>query len=631
MRRHALLLLLFLIPASTLSAAGKPEPLPPGLAKYIMVLWPAGSPIPGGNGTVKTVPEPDVAKLGGRVLAKADNKRVILLPLAAATELRRHEAVVYLQRVWTGESLTNWNESYQAPAGSRFQAAPHSDTNLQWGPKDYSYDGSGNVKQIGSDQYRYDSAERLIEASVGGKTETYTYDSFGNLTQKAVAGGNPVNVNVDGGSNRLIGVGYDAAGNVSSADDGRRTYKYDSMNMLTRVQRPAADERRMIYDADDERIGMINVGDTLSRWTIRDFEGRIIREYKADNLQMWIWEADNFYGDGALMGGETQEWGYLGSYRYGGRRHYHLDHLGSVRMVTDGGSPARSLSEHDYLPFGSTLTRTYQEQINWGDPRIDSMRFAGHWRDFLGVLNVDNTEYLDYMHARYYDPNLGRFASVDPATNVEGALHSPQAWNAYSYVQNNPVLYLDADGRELNVNINMYRPIKNDPVGPFLLRAVHGDDVREAFRGFTTAPMSDRAMATAIAVIAVLDVASNFIEPEKAPAQKAGAVVIGHFPEYLAAGKELGLKTFKVPDAIWEKMSDVARWATNQKFLDRAIARGDEFILAAKEGVRPGSTLAKEIKYIESKGYQRVYDTVKEAWKYVRPAGACVTGTPGCR
>jgi len=52
------------------------------------------------------------------------------------------------------------------------------------------------------------------------------------------------------------------------------------------------------------------VGDTLSRWTFRDFDGRIIREYKSDMLQDWIWEEDEFYGDGVLLGGETQEWQY---------------------------------------------------------------------------------------------------------------------------------------------------------------------------------------------------------------------------------------------------------------------------------------------------------------------------------
>jgi RHS repeat-associated protein len=75
------------------------------------------------------------------------------------------------------------------------------------------------------------------------------------------------------------------------------------------------------------------------------------------------------------------------------------------------------------------------------------MRFAGHWRDFLGLLNVENTEYLDYMHARYYDPNIGRFLSVDPEFDLEKMLGNPQMWNRYTYVMNNPLRYVDPTGR----------------------------------------------------------------------------------------------------------------------------------------------------------------------------------------
>jgi RHS repeat-associated protein len=56
---------------------------------------------------------------------------------------------------------------------------------------------------------------------------------------------------------------------------------------------------------------------------------------------------------------------------------------------------------------------------------------------------VENT---DFMHARYYSPNLGRFISVDP---VGGSIGSSQSWNRYSYVLNNPVGNLDPDGEEV--------------------------------------------------------------------------------------------------------------------------------------------------------------------------------------
>jgi RHS repeat-associated protein len=427
------------------AAALSAEPRVPRaeLAKYVLVLWAPGSPIPaeGVPGTID-VPPPDIGSLGGRVLAANGNRRIILLPPAAARQLRQHEAVVFLQRLWNGESTEDWDESYPEPPRSRLQS---DGTPSEWGPKNYTYDGSGNIRQIGNDQYTYDTAGRLISATVNGKSETFQYDAFGNLVQKGVAGSNPVVIPVDPASNRLVGPEYDAAGNVISRT-GRGSYAFDSFNMMTGVRASVGGGRRMIYDPNDERIGTL-IDSALSRWTIRDLEGQVIREYKADHgpddRMYWFWEQDHFHGGGALVGGETQEWGYTAGYRYGGPRHYHLDHLGSVRMVTN--AAGRSLSEHEYYPFGVTQTPTYQEQINWGDPHVDSMRFAGHARDFLGLLNVDNNEYLDYMHARYYDPNLGRFLSVDPAPHSVSP-SEPQTWNRYTYALNNPVNVVDPSG-----------------------------------------------------------------------------------------------------------------------------------------------------------------------------------------
>ena len=57
----------------------------------------------------------------------------------------------------------------------------------------------------------------------------------------------------------------------------------------------------------------------------------------------------------------------------------------------------------------------------------------------------------------------------------------------------------------------------------------------------------------------------------------AGRTVLGHFPAYLEKANELGANRFSIPTSVWAKMSTTARWAANQKFLDRAIARGDEF------------------------------------------------------
>ena len=182
----------------------------------------------------------------------------------------------------------------------------------------------------------------------------------------------------------------------------------------------------------------------------------MIREYdgiRDGNNLFLMWQADYIRGEGGqLLAGETPVWQYndqngngTTTAVYGGLRHYHLDQLGSVRLVTDAGK--RTLGEHDYYPYGVTPTKAYQEELNPGTPHIDPMRYAGHQRDFLGYLNVENTDYLDYMHARYYDPKLGRFLSVDPVLDVKNAIKRPQMWNRYAYVLNNPLRFTDPTGR----------------------------------------------------------------------------------------------------------------------------------------------------------------------------------------
>jgi len=87
-------------------------------------------------------------------------------------------------------------------------------------------------------------------------------------------------------------------------------------------------------------------------------------------------------------------------------------------------------------------------------------------------------------------------------------------------------------------------------------------------------------------------------------AAAGGKTVLGHFPEYRRLGDSLNARTFYIPEAAWNKMSEAERWAANQKFLDRMISRGDEIILATPlDEVRPGSYLARELEYLVSKGY----------------------------
>lgn len=62
-----------------------------------------------------------------------------------------------------------------------------------------------------------------------------------------------------------------------------------------------------------------------------------------------------------------------------------------------------------------------------------------------GLLATMCVEGTDSMHARYHSPLYGRFLSVDPMNSGKAAI--PQSWNKYSYALNNPLKFVDPDGR----------------------------------------------------------------------------------------------------------------------------------------------------------------------------------------
>ena len=54
-----------------------------------------------------------------------------------------------------------------------------------------------------------------------------------------------------------------------------------------------------------------------------------------------------------------------------------------------------------------------------------------------------------YFGARYYRANIGRFTTVDPLYTWQENLVDPQRWNRYAYARNNPLRYVDPDGRAI--------------------------------------------------------------------------------------------------------------------------------------------------------------------------------------
>ena len=300
-----------------------------------------------------------------------------------------------------------------------------------WSSGAYAYDGAGNIKTIGTASFTYDAVNRLVgstqyDGPMGTgtpKQQGYTFDAFGNLT--SITGTSGRNTPTDPQTNRMNGSAmttYDAAGNLTGWNGA--TYQYDEFNQMVRMQSPP-ENWAYLYTADDERLWSYDLGRNLSHWTVRDLGAKVLRDY-LNNGGTWSVATDYIYRDGLLLAAETQT----------GQRHFHLDHLGTPRLITRAGG--EKVAYHVYYPFGEEATVYNQD--------TERMKFTGHERDLANPSGPGDD--LDYMHARHESPVTGRFLSVDSA---ESDPKFPQSWNRDVYTRDNPLVAIDPDGLEIQI------------------------------------------------------------------------------------------------------------------------------------------------------------------------------------
>ncbi len=304
-----------------------------------------------------------------------------------------------------------------------------------WKTDGYVYDGAGNVTQIGAGRFLYDRVSRLTSGSLPldpqdstmPVTQTYAFDAFGNL--QSIGGADARVTPTSSATNRLNGAGttYDAAGNLTAWNGA--TYEYDGLNQLKHYV-DGSQEWLYIYDADDERLwsyqpGIPGTSVRFDRWTLRDLAGKVLRTYEASGYN-WTGSdvEDTIYRDGLLLAAELPNSGAI--------RHFHLDHLGTPRLITDQNHS--QVAYHAYFPFGEEATAFNQD--------AERMKFTGHERDLASTAGAGDD--LDYMHARHESPVTGRFLSVDTGN---GELIHPLTWNRYFYGTDNPLKNVDRNGQ----------------------------------------------------------------------------------------------------------------------------------------------------------------------------------------
>lgn len=295
------------------------------------------------------------------------------------------------------------NDSLSAPAATVFD-------------RQYAFDGVGNISSLTDKRgvvalqtYSYDDRDRLTGWTLGGTTETYIYNTIGNLTSKA---GVPQNYGSTGsstgtGPHQVRSVGgstynYDANGNLTSG--GGRVITWTSSNKPYTVT-SGGNTELYVYNANDARIKKVRNG--VSTYYLEGFweedSTGVVRKYYSIS------------GKPVAMR-EITSMGSVIIYLQG-------DHLGSVSLTIDH-SGSTSLSQ-EFDPWG---------KVRSGEISQTDRNFTGQYLDDTGLL---------FYNARYYDPIIGRFIAADTIapsrTNIETR-------NRYTYVLNNPLRFNDPSG-----------------------------------------------------------------------------------------------------------------------------------------------------------------------------------------
>lgn len=266
--------------------------------------------------------------------------------------------------------------------------------------------------------YTYDKLNRLSQGiSDEAFNEKVTYDLMGNILtlNRNTADLNTYTYN----GNQLSGISgtlnggytYDANGNMITDGVKGVTIAYNYLN-LPEVITKSTDQIVNIWLADGTRIKKV--------------AGGITRQYD-DGIE---------YNNGSIDFIQTEEGRAInsgnGNYNY----EYMLrDNLGNTRVLLSQDGTIKETA--DYYPFGMQVSRAGQTV-----PSPEN-RYKYNGKELQTELGLNQYDY----GARYYDPAIARWTTVDPLAEDYDNV-SP-----YNYALNNPINNTDPDGRGVDANV----------------------------------------------------------------------------------------------------------------------------------------------------------------------------------
>ena len=295
----------------------------------------------------------------------------------------------------------------------QFHVASQTDTGaLTW-------NANGTLKQLAiTDQintansqtcsFGHDDLSRIGSVSCGATwSQTFSLDPFGNLSKSGTSSFLPT-YNLATNRFQTVPGGtptYDANGNLTN--DLSHTYSWDAEGKALTI--------------DGSTVGLTY-----------DALGRMVEQARGAAYTEIV------YGPGggklALMNGQTLSKAFIplpagatAVYTASGLAYYrHADWLGSARLAS---TPSRGVYyDGAYAPYGES----------YAESGTADRSFTGQNQDTVSGL-------YDFMFREYHAVQ-GRWISPDPAGLGAVNPASPQSWNRYAYVSNNPLRLTDPLG-----------------------------------------------------------------------------------------------------------------------------------------------------------------------------------------
>ena len=368
------------------------------------------------------------------------------------------------------------NISYRSADGSGYTFSIDTNTNRLYGTGT-QYDPRGNLTSYAGSQYAYDGLSRQTSYIVTGSVdERYLYDAAGERMGRVVPGSTTVTggyfypitpcrlfdsrVNtpaIAAASQRTV-LAWNACGipstatalasNVTSVNIPANGYLRAYPAGLS--SRPLAWVNAFRYNQATATQAFISInGPTPGSFTlygdfpfgavdaIVDVDGYVGAQSIStpDTYTLSLRDPQNRlatkYTLASGVSSVVADYVYVGNQLVakcpptGGCSFFVTDHLGTPRLQTD--VSATTVTRMKTRAFGLNLTGTLP----------DGSDFAS--------MEKDASSGNHYDHARYYMSWVARFHSPD---QLGGHPEDPQSWNRYAYARNNPLKYVDPDGRK---------------------------------------------------------------------------------------------------------------------------------------------------------------------------------------